>query len=55
MSKGSNYIADDPIFDIATEVLNTEESESEVVEITPEPVKKVKKSYKKKKLKTIRI
>ena len=43
MSKG---IVNDPIFDIATEVLNTEESESEVVEITPEPVKKVKKPRK---------
>jgi hypothetical protein len=36
----------DPIFDIATEVLNTEEGESEVVAITPEPPKKVKKPRK---------
>ena len=34
----------DPIFDIATEVLNTEESESEVVAITSQPPKKRKET-----------
>ena len=46
MSRGSNYIADDPIFDIATEVINTEEGESEEGDVIAPPPKKVKKPRK---------